>query len=83
MQRPLGVGFGGVESDTDYCWMHTRPYYHLISTFNIYYKSVVVPHMYAETPQCSTADSAAPNLQNTCWAVHTRADGTTSFSNTI
>jgi len=33
-------------------WMHTRPYHHSISTLNMHYKSVVVPHMYAKTPQC-------------------------------
>jgi hypothetical protein len=51
--------FGAAESDTEHRWMHTRSYHHLISTFNIYYKSVAVPHMYAETP---VSDSAAPNL---------------------
>ena len=62
--------FGAAESDTEHRWLHTGSYYHSVSTFNIYYKSVVVPDMYAETPQCqirrrricSTTYSALPNL---------------------
>jgi hypothetical protein len=44
--------FGAAESDTEHRWMHTESYHHSISTFKIYYKSVEVPHMYAEMPQC-------------------------------
>ena len=48
----LSVRFGAAESDTGHHCMHTRPYDHSISTLNMHYKLVVVPHMYAETPQC-------------------------------